>query len=516
MTRTVRRVVWGVAAAVVVVAVCVAAFVKLRPRGPRGLPPDMVPAAWEQYRMTPGHQTHVGGEKAECHDCHDFVRDGFKNPGTAVCAKCHAKDMTSAHHRASTRSTDCLSCHAFALGRTDPTCIGCHASPEGKLAAIVQHATVDCETCHHLEQTPPVVLADCIGCHDQRATKHAEHAGSKGCTDCHGVHEPASVAKAACASCHREGAQPHPPAHDACIGCHEPHDFVATDSACLGCHGPKTTLVDREVPAHRDCVNCHNPHAPGKAAAACVGCHQNVKVSHGTAGACTTCHAPHGDDPVVLAATCTSCHKKVASSDTSAHAGGIACLTCHKPHGFGGLEAKTMCRECHGAETMLVASNPGHADCTSCHGASAVHKIAAPVACGSCHEPEQRSAPAGHQRCEGCHEPHAGKATPVCATCHADKSKEPHGTIQGGCATCHRPHGPGGVAVPPACTTCHALSTLAALHAAPGHAECASCHASPHQPPREDRAGCTGTCHVDKRDHQSGAPICTGCHVFRR
>jgi hypothetical protein len=516
MTRVARRIVWGLATAVVVLVGSAIALYALWPRSPPGVPPDLVPASWEQYRMTPGHQTHVAGGKAECRDCHDFERDGFKNPGTAVCAKCHAKDMASAHHRASPSSTDCLSCHTFALGRSDPTCIGCHANVEGKLPAIVQHATLDCDTCHHLEQTPSVVLAECSGCHEEVATRHAAHAGSKGCSDCHSGHEPALAAKAVCASCHAQATQPHPPAHDDCLGCHQPHDFVATDGACIGCHGAKTTLVDRAVPAHAVCTNCHKPHTPGAASAACVGCHESVKVSHGSAGACVTCHAPHGDDPVAVATTCTSCHAKIARSDTGAHAGGIACETCHKPHTFGGLDAKTMCRECHGREAMLVASNPGHTDCASCHGASVVHAIAAPAACGNCHAAEQKSAPAGHQRCVGCHEPHAGKATPACASCHANKTSEPHGNLQGGCASCHRPHGPNGVAAPPACTTCHAPPTLPALHSAPGHVACASCHVSPHEKPREDRAGCTGTCHTDKRDHQPAATVCTGCHVFRR
>jgi hypothetical protein len=516
MTRIARRVVWGLAAAVVIVAACALALVKLWPRGPKGVPPDLVPASWAEYRLTPGHQTHVGGEKAECHDCHDFERDGFKNPGTSVCAKCHAKVAGSAHHRDPSSATGCLTCHAFALGQTEPTCIGCHANAQGGLPAIVQHATIDCATCHHLEQTPSIVLADCNGCHEERATKHADHTGSKGCVDCHHGHEPASVATTECASCHAQGKEPHPAAHDACLSCHQPHDFVASDSACIGCHGPKTTLVGREVPAHDVCLNCHNPHAPGKAAAACAGCHQSIRVSHGNAAACTTCHAPHGDDPVVVAATCTSCHKKVAASDTGAHKGGIACETCHQPHAFGGLDEKTLCRNCHGRETMLVASNPGHADCTSCHGASVVHTIAAPVACGSCHAAEQKSAPAGHQRCVGCHEPHAGKPTPTCASCHANKISEPHGNLPGGCASCHRPHGPAGVAVPPACTTCHAPATLPALHAASGHAACASCHVSPHEPPRDDRVTCTGGCHTNKRDHQPAAQVCTGCHVFKR
>jgi hypothetical protein len=304
MTTVARRVVWGLAVAVVLIVACVVAFVELRPHGPPAVPPDLahVPASWAQYRATPGHLTHVGGGKAECRDCHDFERDGFKNPGTAVCKKCHAHEAAGAHHGAASGSPECLSCHTFALGSAVQTCIHCHQSLQASQAAIVQHATADCSTCHHLGQTPSVVLANCTGCHGKIDLKHqtmgpSRRAGSKGCSDCHHGHEPASAARTVCASCHNENKQPHPAAHDACTSCHEPHDFAATDGACIGCHGHKRTLADRAVPAHGACLSCHNPHAPESTASACAGCHRNMEVSHGKGGACTTCHALHGDDP---------------------------------------------------------------------------------------------------------------------------------------------------------------------------------------------------------------------------
>ncbi len=517
MTRNARRIVLSLVAAAVVLAACTVLLVKLWPRAPPGVPPDLVPASWAQYRSSPGHVAHVGHATVGCRDCHAIERDGFKNPGVSVCAACHAKESTLGHHGGQGRAaTDCLTCHVFSPARSAPTCLSCHAAPEGALPAVVQHATVDCTKCHRLHESPPIVPADCTSCHDERAAKHAEHAGSKGCLDCHHAHQPAPTATAACASCHAQGTEPHPASHDACIGCHAPHDFAAGSDACLGCHRGKTTLAEHEVPAHRVCIDCHAPHAPGGAAAACVRCHEKVQVRHGSAGACITCHAPHGDDPTLVAATCTSCHTKVAVADTGAHTGAVACEGCHKPHAFGGLSEKALCRDCHARQTALVASNPGHADCGACHGPSVAHAPAPPVACGTCHAIEQKSAPVGHQRCVSCHEPHAGQPTPACASCHAQEATGPHGAIQGGCATCHRPHGPSGIAAPPGCKTCHSPAALPALHAAPGHAECASCHKLPHEAPRADRVTCTGHCHVDKRDHQPAAQLCDGCHVFRR
>lgn len=306
MTTVSRRVRWSLAAAalVLVVVAGVVAFVKLRPHRPPTVPPAplQVPAAWKQFRTSPGHQTHVGGGKATCRDCHDFATNGFKKPDVAICTKCHAREAAGAHHGAASGSGECLTCHPFAPGHTVQTCIDCHRSPQGNLAAIVHHATVDCSTCHHLGQTPSLGLADCTSCHNEVHLKHqtmgpSRDAGSHGCVDCHHGHEPASAAKTVCTSCHNENRRPHPLAHDACTSCHVPHDFAARDEACFGCHGHKSTLADRAVPAHAACLSCHNPHVPDSAASACVGCHWNMQVNHGKGGACTTCHVPHGNDP---------------------------------------------------------------------------------------------------------------------------------------------------------------------------------------------------------------------------
>ncbi len=331
----------------------------MRSRTPTEGLPDFVPASWTQFRTSGGHEAHVGHGKIECRDCHDFERDGFKNAGAFVCAKCHGQDLSAAHHRDLVApATNCLSCHMFAPGQVEKTCIGCHDKPQGSFAAIAVHAKIDCAKCHELKggaSNMAVVGATCAGCHEERAPEHGGHASSKGCMDYHHGHEAAKQASATCASCHAEAAKPHPVAHDACISCHQPHTFVASQGKCIGCHGEKTTLVARLVPAHRECLDCHEPHAPARAAAACAKCHQDVRVQHGSAGACVNCHAPHGDDPVAVAVTCTSCHAKVARTDLDAHAGGIACSACHKAHDFGSVDARTVCQSCHARETSQLS-----------------------------------------------------------------------------------------------------------------------------------------------------------------
>jgi hypothetical protein len=517
VTRRKKQILAAVALSLVVLGAAIAGAVRYWPHGPAGVPPELVPTSWNEYRTSPGHRTHVDGGKAACKDCHDYTRDGFKNPGSAPCARCHAKEASHMHAGDAAKKTECLTCHVFSPNTTPPTCIGCHAVAEGPLAAVHVHATADCASCHHVHEDPPIAPAACASCHDERATEHGRHAGTRGCMDCHTGHAPAAAAIVSCSTCHAQPAGPKPAGHDSCIGCHAPHDFVASNSGCVGCHGPKPTLLASTVHAHTLCTNCHTPHSPEKAAESCSGCHTGIKVEHGSKDACVTCHEPHGEKAdTTMASTCTSCHAKVALSDTSAHAGGVACVGCHKPHDFDPPDRRTLCAGCHASEAALAGASKGHTDCSTCHGGS-THKPTAAPACGTCHKPEQASAPPGHQKCTGCHEPHKGTVLPqaACASCHANKASGPHATIQGGCTTCHRPHGPDGVATPPVCTTCHAREKLPALHAIPAHADCASCHVS-HEAPHADRATCTGPCHVDRRDHQPQAKVCDGCHVFRQ
>ena len=512
---------WALAVTLLL-AVCAAGFgvyrfVAHRMQTPAGVPPEVVPASWVEYRTSLGHTQHVGRPGVTCKSCHDYERDGFKNPGPTPCVACHAKEGAKLHASGVTKMTDCLTCHAFAPEQKIPTCISCHTKPEGDFAAITTtHATTDCVTCHSPHGDPSVIATACEGCHTERAPEHAAHAGSAGCGDCHKPHAGAKVALEECSTCHKEPAGPKPAGHDSCIDCHKPHAFVATANVCIGCHGAKETLVAASVPAHAICTSCHEHHDPGAAAASCTGCHSAVKVSHDDKTACISCHEPHAGNVNAVANQCTTCHGNIAHTDTSGHAGAIPCTSCHKPHDFEPPQNKlVLCASCHARESALVSTNKGHTDCASCHGASA-HTPNMALTCGTCHAKEEASAPKGHQACLGCHEPHSGNHLPkaTCASCHVDKTGGPHDALKDGCLTCHRPHGPGGIPKPPACATCHASSgPLPALHTVPAHKDCASCH-SPHASKAPDRETCTGTCHADRKTHQPQAQVCTGCHAF--
>ncbi len=486
--------------------------------------PANVPASFGDVRESPGHKRHLGKDKVTCQSCHAYERDGFKDPGPEPCKKCHDKEAARPHAGDADQKTECTTCHAFKPRITVPACASCHDKKRGELPAVVSHRTTECKECHTTHASLPgtdggPAVKSCDPCHKERAPSHAKHAGSTGCSDCHKPHAAGKDALAGCASsgCHQK-ANRGPIGHDGCTSCHKPHQLVANGKAtCEGCHGKKPTLSSGAVASHAVCTSCHAPHAPTRAAAwdSCTPCHAGVKVEHAGHTACSTCHAVHQSEPAPVATTCTSCHAKNATSDHAGHAGKTPCTTCHKPHGFK-LAAGALCGTCHAKELRLTQTNRNHAACTACHGEVA-HRPTRGAECASCHTKELASAPSGHRACASCHEDHSGatKAAATCTSCHAAEAKSHHAKVTGGCQSCHRPHGPNGTATAPSCATCHPRQKLPALHATQGHADCTQCHSS-HGPSRADRATCTKGCHTSQASHQTAAPTCNGCHVFRQ
>lgn len=474
---------------------------------------------WSEIRLGLGHQQHINNPKIVCSSCH---QNGFHNPGTKPCLVCHTKQAAGQTHAGSAENkTDCLTCHMFRPEKKMPTCISCHEKQQGKLAAVTEHRTTECKSCHHVHEKPAVTPMECTSCHEQRSPLHAAHEGSKGCLDCHSAHGAAVTARTSCGNCHKTPGGPKPALHDSCLTCHTPHQFAASAPAtCIGCHKQKPTLLATTVPAHAKCNTCHVPHSPKATSATCANCHTDIHLNHGgEKGTCTGCHAPHSGNLDSKGPACTTCHQNVASTDKSAHAGGLACVGCHSnPHAPQLPGGDVFCAKCHAPIISVTAASLGHKDCAKCHGPSPTHHPTKAPPCSTCHAAEASTAPPGHQQCTKCHEKHDGKllaTAQTCASCHAKKTGGPHGAIQGGCANCHRPHGPKGPAAPPTCTTCHDRGKLPGLHRFDSHASCNQCHTS-HGAPRSDRATCTGSCHADRRDHQPTATACDGCHVFRK
>ncbi|MDB4935087.1 MAG: Cytochrome c family protein [Labilithrix sp.] len=485
---------------------------------------------------------HVHGDKAaktrtvlgDCTACHTSVKvehgrvsAGPHPPGGAdadprVCSACHAPHAPAVDARES-----CATCHVGGKGaRAHASDADAHA--KGGEILLAGFAPAVEPRGEHVAGH-----AACVTCHEPH---RAEKTDVRKCEDCHADHRSATTTVAG---------------HTACTGCHTPHAPAEAKASCTtaGCHAGKTALAAPRVAAHAKCESCHDPHKPtASPALACVGCHEDLQPKHPgfaskTAGAstCIGCHAPHGGKPLAnatssaTASACSTCHTK-ARTDRGLHAGGVACVACHKPHDFASNLLRTaagapahgtpapaakgeeaaLCAGCHAPKAAAVAARPGHAECGACHGAA--HAPAKRPACVTCHAQETATAPRGHSVCTQCHDSHSGSlgTHALCTSCHAEKPKQQHGALPGaGCATCHTPHGPKGVTTPPACTSCHAKPKLEGLHSVGAHdASCASCHSS-HSAPRSDRATCTSSCHLDRRDHQSAAKVCKGCHMFR-
>jgi hypothetical protein len=456
----------------------------------------------------------------------------------------------------------------------DVDCAGCHVEAQGAHRAIDVHIDQDCLRCHTAHAARPAraeAKAECLECHAEQATRHTGGVrGNETCQGCHAPHEPGQKAAATCADCHakanaKTSAIPagaiFAGGHDACVTCHVGHDIGRETAAdCRSCHDEQPVLAAK-VTGHQECTSCHDPHAPLAAPASrCVSCHSKVSPQHPPGGgkSCVGCHPPHDSatrDAVVALACTGACHKSTREKPLG-HAS-AKCVDCHRPHRFAvSLDAKhggardfcldchdqpigdarevktsaghSACDGCHKDPHAPTAPRPacgtchdkkaasvsaGHADCGRCHETHTGARHAIAKDCASCHGPEATTAPVGHRDCSSCHDTHSGKQKQMCSSCHADRAAGVHLSIDGGCRSCHRPHGPDGTAAPPTCTSCHETRKLPAMHTIADHQDCAKCH-TPHAERSIGRATCLAGCHAEQKNHEPGATACQACHPF--
>lgn len=350
--------------------------------------------------------------------------------------------------------------------------------------------------------------------------------------------------------------------HDSCVRCHLPHSFLKAEVAgcSVDCHTEVHALGQDRVAQHRGCIGCHDNHdVRGSPREACERCHARRPPEHpvdsATGTRCLGCHPPHAGRGAPTARACSECHREPVT-DAGFHQGperkGPQCRDCHAPHTFAAKgRGAALCRSCHTAGTFenatVVRPHESHADCMSCHPATAAHSPAderKPCAtchelqgalvreghddckrchephstelvraCGSCHEAQLRSAPPDHRTCRSCHEPHSSRVTKACTDCHADRAGGNHAKVEGSCRSCHRPHGIKGSPAPPPCTSCHAPDALPFAHVVSGHKTCEACHRSHGKQPYRSPQTCLG-CHESRRNHEPEAKSCIGCHEF--
>lgn len=247
------------------------------------------------------------------------------------------------------------------------------------------------------------------------------------------------------------------------------------------CHGKMTEYKYMHSPAAKEeCLRCHeklagsqtanapdtiHPTAQGaeftlikQGEALCLQCHDSMadKYEHGpaAAGACTTCHNPHGSSQEAFLHTplqqlCLGCHEDFATDMKKAafiHSaiGDRDCSACHQPHssGFPYLlkgETSASCFECHtNIEEKYKSSLHKHAPLYSEH------------QCANCHSSHYSNYPAllkwnGNDTCFHCHSTAgAKKDSPQPATSQIDvkDKKFIHEPIKDtGCSACHDAHG---------------------------------------------------------------------------
>lgn len=463
----------------------------------------------------PMHAVHVDrAAPVACDACHDIDAEEFAVPERDKCVECHVRNEKSVHGD----ELPCIDCHVFGADQQRPAenCIECHEEPQGELAALVVHTERDCRSCHSPHGEPAVVAMDCLECHEDHELRHGTEPATIRCGKCHKPHEKATAALDRCSECHdrkkMRGATFR--GHAKCDTCHINEVDVRRD--CVDCHRnrPGKALAAVNVKEHDDCTNCHSPHDPrGTARLSCVRCHDDVATSHPAdkkLGSCLGCHEAHPTRAAPASPACTTCHKKTARVDTGIHSKELTCRSCHEQHEFD----SPSCGSCHEDEVRSSAI-AGHTDCSSCHDSAHSPKRSMPT-CGDCHITEHTTAPTGHQDCAKCHDEHSGKrlAKTACSSCHESEAKSVHATVDGGCETCHRAHGPGGTAKPQSCVSCHPQPKLPAMHVIEEHDTCETCHMS-HGTRLIDRDTCLSECHEEVADHEPGATTCVGCHQFR-
>jgi hypothetical protein len=534
----------ALAAVLAGVAFGIHTLLELRAETAPPTPEAFVQATWTVYRYAPGHQTHVGQLSLDCTACHRASADGaLGRPGPAPCLSCHEDRSDIRHAMISidangervpdgppeSRVTDCMRCHSFGPeSDIEPdACMRCHSRSHEDTPRVTLHAEEACTKCHDVHENR-VESMSCTSCHPTALSHQgSEESSPEQCLDCHDAHGPAQVAIERCAECHGEkGEKPIPKTatevgHE-CIGCHKPHAFDKAQVAdCRSCHEEQHVLAGA---GHAECTSCHAPHdARGSVEGnVCVKCHADVALVHGAEGkvkdSCASCHVPHPERPVRGAPTCEGCHADVGKQGKHAHQNAMACTSCHTPHRFvGGEEMRGTCVGCHAKQLALIAKNPGHDACASCHTGLPHGVDLPPVACKSCHRDQGQVATAGHATCTNCHEPHTGEQQGRrCESCHSEQAAALlHPSKKLACTSCHDQHA--GKAEPDIadCSSCHKKTDLPGLHGVREHnASCASCHAPHADSDPGERALCL-SCHTEQRDHQPTATRCNGCHTFR-
>ncbi len=377
----------------------------------------------------------------------------------------------------------------------------------------------------------------------------AEEDPSK-CRDCHAIegHQRGEPTHR-CLRCHEENTSAvhasvaNEQAHE-CLTC---HDFMAESADAWSCSGCHTEAEDRATPlaslpdapevvvhAEEACSSCHVPHGEEPVElGSCVECHEEQSSEHhakelSDPEQCAECHGGH-EEAAAAKTSCATCHAEDVDTEAALFEGHDDCLSCHTPHGRQPLVA---CESCHEDTRVLgAAAAVEHAECTSCHNPHRP-RVSARDSCVGCHDDVASKHPVEEHEgdCVGCHPSHPFRGRLVfaksCVVCHDEAATETSFHVGAECRTCHEPHG-FGIERPreEACRECHAdEKTAKAQRRRPGrppetvkpvegHTECYECHEDGHHQPDADPVACR-TCHEPQHDSiTTGHENCLDCHA---
>lgn len=367
---------------------------------------------------------------------------------------------------------------------------------------------IKCRGCHSIEgHEKAEVQSRCVDCHEDNTSKVHENVKDKRATQCLTCHDflAEKVNPWSCGHCHVDG--------------------VANSSTLKDlAEAPKVKIHGKEA-----CSSCHVPHGeePLKADT-CIECHEDSGAKHEEEGKkdpqqCMSCHGGH-ESAKAAQAKCVKCHDGVPTAAT--FEGHDQCTTCHPVHGG---KALNNCSSCHKAQhTLGAAKTKDHAKCVSCHPAHVVQS-APPKRCTKCHEEVIKGHPADERlgACAGCHPQHRvqGELTLAgsCAgnDCHVvDGNTAFHAGSD--CNDCHPKHD--FVLAPPhtaECNRCHGTTrrgvdknaTATRIVTITGHDQCEDCHIkgahTPEAPPKDCK-----TCHEEQEAQPTkGHENCADCHL---
>jgi len=176
-----------------------------------------------------------------------------------------------------------------------------------------------------------------------------------------------------------ELAQAHASLESNCSSCHQPWSGVAADR-CIACHAP-VLLGNNHAGVDQACAMCHREHRGPTAdlkqieVGQCLACHRDVLAEgrhpRETAQQCLFCHGQH--TPSTFARTVAS--DLIMSHKTHVQDPGLVkapCTLCHRPASEPALlqyPLEPVCKDCHFGYTHDKTKDIHAKECVLCHNA---------------------------------------------------------------------------------------------------------------------------------------------------